>query len=473
MIISFGKTGGSAKATADYMTAENDHKGIEREDVQVLRGSPRLVAKIADELSFKNTYSAGIIAFTVEEEPSEAELIEVLDKFESLAFAGLDENQYSWSAVLHEEENGSKHIHFLIAGVDLDSGKKFNPAPPGHRKAFDALRDSIIFDKGWADPNDKARSRLSNEGYLSHLADDKNPKKAIADYLTERVEMGLISNRSDVVKSLDDIGEVTRQGEHYISVKPDGFTKAIRLKGDLYEREFNSATYEQVAEKESAGQSRGGKIDLNRSQEATEKLQRFIESRTEFNQQRYPTNVEKSMESTAVSRFDDLPSHLSKHLGSDAILLKPGGEIEPRESKAGIDSQDFAERDRGAEFQHVRQPRPSMRSNRRERARVPARVSDNKKEVDNDRIRDKFNELARSAAERVRAAGEEIHEFFTDYSRSESGIDEAIKLNDESIKRFAEEQQRAEQSHQSVANNSEAIEQKQEKERYSGPELSM
>jgi hypothetical protein len=281
-----------------------------------------------------------------------------------------------------------------------------------------------------------------------------------------------------VVKSLEEIGEVTRQGEHYISVKPEGFTKALRLKGDLYEREFDARTYEKVASKESAGQSRGGRVDLERSQEAAEKLQRFIESRTEFNQQRYPANAEKSMESTAVSRSDDLPSHLSKHLGSDAILLKSDSELERREGEAGSNNADTAEQDRGAEFQHVRrEPQPSLRPNRRASNKVSGRVSDNKKAVDHhDGIRNKFNELARSAAERVRAIREEIYEFFADYSGAEQGIDEANKLNEQSIKRFAEEQQRASESHRTVASNSDKIELKQEQERQhrsSGPELEL
>lgn len=55
----------------------------------------------------------------------------VLDDFEKLAFAGLQDNQYTWSAVLHREKGGGVHVHVVVPMVELQSGKSFNVAPPG------------------------------------------------------------------------------------------------------------------------------------------------------------------------------------------------------------------------------------------------------------------------------------------------------------------------------------------------------
>ena len=52
----------------------------------------------------------------------------VLRDFEGVAFSGLEPDQYSWSAILHVDQDGTKHVHVFIARVELRSGKAFNVA---------------------------------------------------------------------------------------------------------------------------------------------------------------------------------------------------------------------------------------------------------------------------------------------------------------------------------------------------------
>ena len=42
---------GSAGGAVSYLLGENDHLGLERAEVQVLRGNPQMVATVADKLS--------------------------------------------------------------------------------------------------------------------------------------------------------------------------------------------------------------------------------------------------------------------------------------------------------------------------------------------------------------------------------------------------------------------------------------
>ncbi|MEK5772681.1 relaxase/mobilization nuclease domain-containing protein, partial [Acinetobacter variabilis] len=91
---------------------------------------------------------SGVIAWSKDDNPTPEEIREVLDKFEDHAFAGLHKSQYHLFAVLHTDDDGSKHIHVLVPRMDLVSGKSLNIAPPLHHHHFDPLRDKLNLEKG-------------------------------------------------------------------------------------------------------------------------------------------------------------------------------------------------------------------------------------------------------------------------------------------------------------------------------------
>jgi hypothetical protein len=134
---------GSAGGAVSYLLRENDHLGLERAEVQVLRGNPQMVATVADNLNFVHRYSSGVVSWSPEEQPTGEEIDGVLDDVERAFTAGLDDPaRVAWTAVLHREQNGACHVHLLAARVDLETGKSYNPAPPGWQKTFDPLRDA-------------------------------------------------------------------------------------------------------------------------------------------------------------------------------------------------------------------------------------------------------------------------------------------------------------------------------------------
>ena len=75
-----------------------------------------------------------MIAWAPEDRPTDAQISTVLDGFENTAWAGLEPDRYSWTAVLHRERDGGVHVHVLTARCDLDTGKSLNIAPPGWQK---------------------------------------------------------------------------------------------------------------------------------------------------------------------------------------------------------------------------------------------------------------------------------------------------------------------------------------------------
>jgi len=228
-------TGSGARASA-YLLGVHDHTGAVRAGVTVLRGDPALFAAVADSLPFQQRYSSSVISWAAEEAPTAAEIDEVLADFEALAFAGLEPEDYHMTVVQHDEADGGAHVHILIPRVHLGSGKSFNPAPPGQRDDFYAVRDKHNHAKGWARPDDPLRARLLRPDFEAYKGDHPAIKKQITDHLIGATAQGVITNAAELRAYLQEsLGcEITRSGMDYISIKPEGYPKAVRLRGELY-----------------------------------------------------------------------------------------------------------------------------------------------------------------------------------------------------------------------------------------------
>jgi len=160
MHIKFINTGkGSARAAKNYLLQEHDHKGEIRPSVQILRGNPEHVTQLAESLNFKHKYTSGVIAWHKDDNPTNEQIEQVLNDFERVAFAGLEPNQYTYYAVLHEESNGAKHIHIIAPRVELKTGLSMNIAPPNHQKTYDILVDKYNTKYNWASPKDISRQK--------------------------------------------------------------------------------------------------------------------------------------------------------------------------------------------------------------------------------------------------------------------------------------------------------------------------
>ena len=190
---------GSAGAAVDYLLGERDAAGQPRTGVEVLRGDPDQVAAVADSLAFEHKYRSAVIAWSPEDRPTAAQIEAVLDAFEKTAWAGLDADRYSWTAVLHREQGGGVHVHVLTARCDLETGRSLNIAPPGWQKTFDPLRDAFNHEHGWNRPDDPARARAQQPGHRAYieaanlrtgLEHGADARELIRDYLTQRVEHG-------------------------------------------------------------------------------------------------------------------------------------------------------------------------------------------------------------------------------------------------------------------------------------------
>ena len=102
--------GSAAKASA-YVLDKLDHLGNVRAGVEVLKGDATTFNAICDASPHLWKYTSGVIAWSKEDVPTDKQIKEGLDDFEQHAFAGLEQSQYHLFAVLHTDQDGSKHIH--------------------------------------------------------------------------------------------------------------------------------------------------------------------------------------------------------------------------------------------------------------------------------------------------------------------------------------------------------------------------
>lgn len=340
---------GSGQNAANYFTQEKDSTGKIRDEITVLRGDPHQVAAVADSLSFKHKYTSGVISWASEDQPTDAEIKTVLDDYEKLAFSGFEPDQYAFSAVLHREEDKGLHIHTFAARVDLYSGKSFNPAPPGHQYAFDALRDMHNYSHGWARPDDPARARLQQPGQHAYITAaqvragmqvEPDTRGFVGAYLTQRVKAGEIENRQGVLDALHEAGlETPRAGKNYVTVRDPESGEKFRLKGALYNADFQCHDLERPLTTENGErQAADRSLDAERVEEARRKFEEICQSRAGFNQKKYGRGLQEGPEiykepSESVSLSDRLQPGNNRP-GQDPENLNPDLSVDHRNGPA-------------------------------------------------------------------------------------------------------------------------------------------
>lgn len=304
MIIKFLPHGkGDPFRAAAYVMDDKDHLNLPRTGVEVLRGDPMTFACIAQSSPHKHRYTSVVIAWAAEDEVGLDEINEVLDAFEQHAFAGLKPHQYHMTAVMHEEENRSRHIHVLIPRIELSTEKSLNIAPPGHRHYFDPLRDYFNYKYEWARPDDPARARslqLQDHALKQNAAALKanlieQPKatriELINQFVEHRMLQGMVYDRPTVLQALFEIGTITRIGQNYISLRTDAGTD--RLKAAYYDEQFYLSDYlENQRRTEALGSTSiedSRKLaERNRAlREAEQRIQEVRAKRQQYNERTY------------------------------------------------------------------------------------------------------------------------------------------------------------------------------------------
>lgn len=409
---------GSAHRANEYVLGNTDHNGDQRHQVLLIQGNPEMFAAVADSLDFKSRYKSFVAGFAKEDDPTIDEINEFVDEYKQTAFAGLDPDEYVFYAALHVDEDGKKDLHILSANVHLKTGKSLNIAPPNWQKTFDPLRDWFNNTKGWARPDDPNRARPFQRGAWHH-SDKESAKDQIHEYLMQCFNNGLIDDRSDVINLLSEIGTITRQGEDYISMKVDGEKKAFRFKGDLYGKQFNSASWletaKQIGQPETAKRNnvRTRETITPEHEERARTAQLSLESartnRAAYNKKRYKNPNQENIEMVR-----DDTSVVIDFTNSNCIF------IQPNESRKNIDNGVSGNNANGG-WENIRnipfQQYETLQNKRNDRI-VSGEI--------NDRTRNDVIAELEEINVRIRKSSGNMAESISRFEESKRGLDETI-----------------------------------------------
>ncbi|MEE5177358.1 relaxase/mobilization nuclease domain-containing protein [Pseudomonas alliivorans] len=215
----------------------------------ILEGDPQAMKFICDKLEFKNKYTTGVLSFSPEETAKIAANPELKDKilqdFKDFAFAGVPDHARQFLAIEHTH-TGRLEIHYMMPRVHLESGKYRNPFPPnyngkrgkGNNEAFIKENDSYIDHAcqkfGLTNPRDP---EIVRDLKVSSFDRESATKKDVHSLVCELVESGHITCREDIQNLFIELGgTITRNGDDYLSVKFGDDQKAMRFKGDIYDK---------------------------------------------------------------------------------------------------------------------------------------------------------------------------------------------------------------------------------------------
>gem|GEM_PF-2523165 len=214
MVRFFTHGDGSGRSAVEYLLASEvpayteDRKRIPGKTVrrevapEVLSGDPDLTSHLIDSNTRKWRYTSGVVAFHVEDDPSEAQQADVMREFETAAFAGLEADQANILWVRHRHM-GNTELHFLIPRVELHGNRSFNPAPPGSERLFNSFRDYWNARESWVSPDEPERKRMIKPVF--DLGDRKSIKETIQTLLLQKIEAGEVRNHTDVRAVLSEL----------------------------------------------------------------------------------------------------------------------------------------------------------------------------------------------------------------------------------------------------------------------------
>lgn len=282
MIVKFHARGsGVGSGPIDYLLGRDR----QREGATLDRGDPETIMAIIDASPYAKKYTSGVLSFSEPDLDRESK-DKIMSDFEKMMFPGLDADQYACMWVEHRDKDRLE-LNFVVPNIELQSGKRLQPW--FHKRDLNRVNN-------WKNITNYTHQLTDPENPLNHrtLVTPRNlpaSKKEVAETITgslmATMASGLITNRADVVKTLENAGfTIARETKNSISIAdPDG-GKNIRLKGSIYERDFKfneetGAAIERAAKAYEAATEQ-------RIQRAHQELASRIEALARHNQRRYP-----------------------------------------------------------------------------------------------------------------------------------------------------------------------------------------
>ena len=288
----------------DYILQQQ--KGKRREPPpESINGNRKAVEYAIEHNPHKHKYVSGVIAHAFEDTEKlqanpeiEAEWREL---FEELCFAGFpkDERLIDW--VRHTHQSNIEN-HFLIPRIHLATGLSFNPAPPGHEKDFNLLRDYLNLKHDLVSPLDSLNKRLTQDG--NGFEKRHKLKKAINVWIKDMITSNRVNSRADIIQALSSDKFKEKVGVTHVSESSNFLRlhfkdkKNVRLHGFVFTEQFRSRDSLILSSEPVQGKQ-------DRLAELREKLDKAIARRANDNIQHY--GLDKSKSKLNVTKGHYLP----------------------------------------------------------------------------------------------------------------------------------------------------------------------
>lgn len=259
-------------------------KDFQRKDATLDRGDPEMIQALIDSSPYVKKYTSGVLSF-LESDLKRDTKDKLMSSFENALFPGLDADQYACLWVEHRDK-GRLELNFVIPNIELQTGKRLQPYfDRADRPRINAWKVGMNAILGLHDPDDPMNKReLVTPRNLPQSKQDT--ARAITDGLLSLAGNGEITGRQSVVRVLEQSGfTVARQTKKSISIAdPDG-GRNIRLKGMIYEQDFEFGPG--LREKIEAASARYRAESQQRIQEARRVYKRGIEIKREEDKRRH------------------------------------------------------------------------------------------------------------------------------------------------------------------------------------------
>jgi hypothetical protein len=263
-----------------------------------------------------------VISFSDSDDPSPDVQQEAIELFETLAFAGLDRDQYDCLWVRHSHE-GNVELHFCTPRLELSTGKALNIAPPGHENAFSSLRDLLNKTHGWADPLEPERAREVRATIEAPTR--AQGREALHDWILDQISVGTIIDRASMTDALADAGfEISRTSKNYITAKDPETGERWRLKGEIFHDDWQAEPPRREIERGPGDDpERPRRLDGISAGELQERFQQHCHQRAAYNRDRYQVLSQRQQERVGEAERDDpaLADDLALGDRGDGLIL--------------------------------------------------------------------------------------------------------------------------------------------------------
>lgn len=281
-----------------YLLSMKDYKGNVRSvKPEVLMGDEFNIRESIKNNPRKGKYTSGVIAFADDENPSTEEINYVCQKFLDTFLPGEAQDRVPYLLVAHRDK-GNLEIHYVVAKEWIkDNGvtRSFNMDPP---RAYSRLKQQYFQsvmnqDLGYSQINPNpfyiAFSAIDKaDKYLQDKISRIDYKQTLRDKITTNILNGKIKNRDDLIAEFRSKNvELTRIGFDYISIKPAGSQKAIKLKGPAFHQDADYSLLIKQYEDYKNNQSSGVYLSPTEYQSQLSKLNALVAKDITYNQKTY------------------------------------------------------------------------------------------------------------------------------------------------------------------------------------------